>query len=108
MDSAHDGAAWAAILSAGIGCAAFGGLTDLAEASERISRLLNFYNPTGDLSGVSLLAIVVWLGAWATLHMRWKHRDISAANFVMGVTAILIVAGLMATFPPIVDLMSGR
>ena len=55
-----DGPVWAAIISASAGCAAFGLLVDLAEASKSFSNALNFYNPTGDLSGKSTVAVVSW------------------------------------------------
>ena len=48
---AQNGQGWAAILAAAICCFAMGVIIDLAEASTGISKALNLYNPTGDLSG---------------------------------------------------------
>ena len=52
-DSLPNGPAAAAILAAGIGCAALGILAFAGDASDTIGRLLNIYNPTGTLSGVT-------------------------------------------------------
>ena len=56
------------ILAAGIGCAMIGILALAGDASDAIGKLLNFYNPTGTLSGVTTVGIVVWLLAWFVLH----------------------------------------
>ena len=61
IDELPNGPAAAAILAAGIGCAAVGILSFAGDASDAIGRLLNIYNPTGTLSGVTTVAIIVWL-----------------------------------------------
>lgn len=103
-----NGASWAAILAAGIGCASFGVTVDLAEKFPTVSKKLNLYNPTGDLSGKTSVAIVVWLIAWILLHAGWKNRSIRAAGMISFVTFILVVLGLVAIFPPFVDLITGK
>jgi hypothetical protein len=95
-----DGSAWAAILAAAIGCASFGLLVDLAEASKAISNLLNLYNPTGDLSGKSTISIIIWLASWALLHLIWNGKNLGSAGLVMLITVGLIVLALVMTFPP--------
>ncbi|MGA2231771.1 MAG: hypothetical protein ABSH22_12805, partial [Tepidisphaeraceae bacterium] len=92
------GPAWAAILAAGVGCAVLGLLIDLAEAFKSVSTTLNFYNPTGDLSGKTIVAIAIWLIAWAVLHARWKNRTIESPGKVMAATLILILLALLAVF----------
>ena len=37
-------------------------------------RVLNIYNPTGTLSGVTTGAIIVWLVAWLALNRLWRTR----------------------------------
>lgn len=98
--SLPDGSAWAAILAAAVGCAVFGLLVDLSEGSKTCKRLLSLYNPTGDLSGKSTFAVVLWLIAWAILHFRWKGKTISSPGRIAMITAGLIVLGLIMTFPP--------
>jgi hypothetical protein len=103
-----NGPAWAIVLAAGIGCASFGFFVDLAEASKAISNRLNLYSPAGDLSGKSTAAIIVWLIAWAILHVRWKNRSINSPALVSVVTVMLIVLAIIATFPPIIDLFATK
>jgi hypothetical protein len=100
------GPAWACILGAGIGCATLGLVVDLAEASKAVSSLLNFYHPTGDLSGKTAIAILIWLTAWAVLHARWKNRNIQSPQKIMAVTLVLILVALIAVFPPFFGLFA--
>jgi hypothetical protein len=83
-----NGPAAAAILAAGAGCAALGVLAVAADAAKLIVRLLTFYLPTGPLSGVSSVAILLWLLMWLLLAKRWKTKTvaigkISAAAFLL-------------------------
>jgi hypothetical protein len=102
------GPVWAAILSAGIGCFAFGLLVDLAEASKGFSNALNLHNPTGDLSGKSTLAIAIWLIAWAVIHTLWKNRTIQSPGKITAITATLIVLAMIAVFPPFFSLFEPK
>lgn len=103
---APSGAAWAAILAAGIGCAGFGIIVDLAEAFPRISKDLNIYNPSGDLSGKSTLAVLLWIGAWLVLHLRWKHLDIARPGRLTLISLALILLGFVAVLPPFIELFA--
>lgn len=102
-----NGAGAAAILAAGIGCAALGVLAVLGDAFSGIKNLLNFYNPTGPLSGVTTVAIVVWLASWYMLEQKWGGRDV-ALNRVSAIAFILLAIGLFLTFPPGMDLLQGK
>jgi asparagine N-glycosylation enzyme membrane subunit Stt3 len=102
-----NGAAAAAVLGAGIGCAVLGALALAADANESLARALTFYLPTGDLSGVTTLAILVWLAAWRLLAWRWAGREIGSRKVALGAFGLLLV-GLALTFPPIMDFLQGR
>jgi len=104
-ENIHNGPVWAAILAAAIGCAVFGVLVDAAEASKTISAKLNFYNPTGDLSGKSTVTVVVWLMVWAGLHFGWKGKNLSSPGLVMIVSTALVLCALVMTFPPFFTLL---
>ena len=93
----------AAVLAAGLGCFAIGTISVAADKSPALARLLNFYRPTGPLSGVSTLAIVAWLAAWAILHSLWRRRDVGARR-VVAIALALLAAGVLLTFPPFGDL----
>lgn len=97
----------AAILAAGIGCAAVGILAILRDAFPPVASALNFYNPSGPLSGVTTVAIVIWLVAWFVLHRRWGNVSV-ALRKVNIVAFALLAVGLLLTFPPFMDLLQGK
>jgi hypothetical protein len=98
----RNGPGAAAILSAGIGSGALGVLAFAADAVPAINRVFRFWTPAGALSGVSTTAIVVWLAAWFVLSRRWATRDVSLpwVNLAAG---LMLIAGLLLTFPPFMD-----
>jgi hypothetical protein len=105
QEQSPTGPAYAAILAAAIGCIAFGISVDVAEAFPAVSKKLNLYNPTGDLSGKSTLAVIVWIIAWSILQARWKNRTIGAVRSLCTVIVVLIVLTLLATFPPLFGML---
>jgi hypothetical protein len=106
-DSIPNGPGAAAILAAGIGCAAVGILSFAGDASDAIGRLLNFYNPTGTLSGVTTVAIIVWLVAWFALQRLWQTQTVVMVKVSVAAFALL-AAGFLLTFPPFMDLLQGK
>jgi hypothetical protein len=101
-----NGAAAAAILGAGIGCGALGILAFAGDAFDAVGRLLNFYNPTGTLSGVTTVAIVVWALTWFALNRLWRTRNVALGSVNLAAFALLL-AGFLLTFPPFMDLLQG-
>ena len=97
----------AAILAAGIGCAAMGILAFAADALDPIGRALNFNKPTGSLSGVTTLAILVWLLSWFVLSRLWRTQTAAMVKVNAAAFALLAV-GFLLTFPPFMDLLQGR
>ena len=106
-ESMTNGSAAAAILSAGIGCAMLGILALAGDASPAISKLLIFYNPTGALSGVTTVSIIVWLASWLALNRQWTARTVNLAKINVAAFAGLAI-GLLLTFPPVMDLIQGK
>lgn len=102
-----NGAGAAALLAAGIGCAALGALTYLAHAFGGLKGMLNIYNPAGPLSGVTTLAIVIWLAAWFALARTWGGRDL-ALTWIGIASFTLLAIGFALTFPPALTLLSGK
>ena len=98
-----NGAGAAAILSAGIGAVTLGVVAVAADKVAAISSLLKFYAPTGPLSGVTTVAIVVWLAVWLMLDVRWRRRDVALSR-INAVAFVLLGLGLLLTFPPVGDL----
>ena len=92
----------AAILSAAIGSCAFGVFAFAGDAVPAINRAFVIWKPSGALSGVSTAAIVVWLAAWLVLSRRWAARDVSLL-WVNLASGLMLIAGLLLTFPPFMD-----
>jgi hypothetical protein len=102
-----NGPAAAAILSAGIGCFALGVFAVVADASKPVARFFTFYVPTGPLSGVSTTAILLWLVTWFVLARLWRNKTIAVAK-VNAVAFVLLLLGVLLTFPPFADLLLGK
>ena len=75
-----NGSGAAAILSAGVACLALGILAIAGDKWAAVKVLLVFYKPTGPLSGVTTVAILVWLVTWAILDLLWRKRTIAVAR----------------------------
>src|SRR5437667_6187013 len=88
----------AAILAAGIGGLALGVVTTLAEASTSIKDALNWNNPVGPLSGKTIVTVLVWLAAWAVLHVVYRRKRYETRR-ALAIALILIGLGVVGTFP---------
>ncbi len=97
-----NGAAMAAFLAAGTGAFATGLVVVLNEAG--LFAVPALYAPAGGVSGRTTLATVVWLIAWGVLHHLWKAREIAPGRVGVA-TLILVVLGVLGTFPPIWGLL---
>jgi hypothetical protein len=100
VDEIPNGPGAAAILAAGIGCAAVGILTLASELSDAVGNLLNFYNPVGPLSGKTTMAIIVWLVAWFVLASLWTRESVAMGTVNLA-AFILLGIGFVLTFPPV-------
>lgn len=98
-----NGSGAAAILAAGIGSFVLALLACAGDKSVTVKNSLDFYKPTGPLSGVTTCAIAVWLLAWFLLHRRWHCRNV-AMRRVSATAFILLGLGLLLTIPPLADL----
>ena len=106
-DSVPNGSGAAAILAAGIGCGAIGVLAFWGDASASMGKTLNFYNPSGTLSGVTTIGIIVWLLAWFALDRLWRDKTVAMVKVNVWSFALLAV-GFLLTFPPFMDLLQGK
>jgi hypothetical protein len=98
-----NGSGAAAILSAGVGCFVLAVLAILGDKSPVIKSSLAFYKPTGTLSGVTTVAILVWLFTWGILEWRWRKKTV-AAGHINAIALTLLALSLILTFPPVGDL----
>lgn len=100
-----NGAAVAAIIAASLGVFMVGLWTTLAEASTGIKDWLNFYNPTGPLSGKTTMSVAIWLAVWVPLHFALRNRELDFKRWML-VAGALIILGVLLTFPPVFDLFA--
>lgn len=99
-----NGSGAAAILAAGIGAFALAVLAIMADRVGGFGKAMILYKPTGPLSGVTTCATLAWLAAWVILHLRWRNRTVAFAH-VGAVAFILLILGLLLTFPPLASLL---
>jgi hypothetical protein len=88
----------AAIIAGGVGAAALGVVTTLAEASTGVKDWLQWSDRVGPLSGKTIMAVVVWLVAWAVLHAALRNRPYETRRALV-VSLVLIALGVLGTFP---------
>jgi hypothetical protein len=98
-----NGGGAAAVLATGFGSSLLAVFAILGDQSAFFKNLFIFYRPTGPLSGVTTSAIVAWLLAWLILHLAWRQRNLMMGR-VTGAALVLLILGLLLTFPPIADL----
>jgi hypothetical protein len=100
-----NGAAVATMVAAGFGAAMVGFFTTLAEASAGIKDWLNFYDPTGPLSGKTTMAGILWLGVWVPAVLMFRKRELDMSKAIW-VTLILVAVGVLLTFPPVFEVFA--
>ena len=103
MSQLRNGSGVAAVLAAGVGSFALAALAFAGDKSAEMKNLLNWYKPTGALSGVTTGAILAWLAVWVMLEMRWRNKDVAAGR-TCAIALGLLGLSLLITFPPVVDL----
>jgi hypothetical protein len=97
-----NGSGAAALFSAGLGAMTLAVVTIIADRSATFKKLMIFYKPTGPLSGVTSLAVVVWLLSWVILNAGWKRKQVGA--WVLTVGLALVAISFILMFPPVGDL----
>jgi len=97
----------AAFLAAGIGSLVLGLLTTIAEANATFADKLNWYNPVGPLSGKTLIAVAAFVASWLLLHLAFRGKE-PAQGVTYWATGLLVVAGLVLTFPKFFDLFAQK
>jgi len=59
------------------------------------------------LSGVTDVAILLWLAAWFLLSRRWGGHDVNLVRINL-VSFATFAAALLIVFPPIMDFLQGK
>jgi hypothetical protein len=88
----------AAILAAGVGALTLGIVTTLVEASKGFKDALTWSKDVGPLSGKTIVTVLVWLAAWAVLHIVYRRKAYETRR-ALTIALILIALGIIGTFP---------
>lgn len=88
----------AAIIAGGIGAAAIGVLTTVAEANTDAKDFLQLTDSVGPLAGKTLGAVLIWLIAWAILAVVYKDKPYETKR-AFTIAVVLIAVGALGTFP---------
>lgn len=97
----------ATILAAAAGCFALGVLALAGDAMPPVAKALNFWKPSGPLSGVTDAAIAFWLILWFVLNRMWRDRTVSMSRVNIA-SVVLFAGGILLTFPPFMDMLQGK
>jgi hypothetical protein len=98
FEAKPEGPIAAAIIAGGIGAAALGLFTTLAEASEGVKDWLQWSDAVGPLSGKVLMGVLVWLVAWVVLHLALRSKPYETRRALV-ISLVLIGLGVLGTFP---------
>ena len=100
------GPAAAVLLAAGLASFTLGLLTVLSAASASVSSALTVSDRVGDISGLSIAAMLVFFSSWGVLALLWRRADPPLVR-VAAATGILIALGMLGTFPPFFNAVAG-
>jgi len=100
-----NGEAAAAILAAGVGCLTMGLLTVVETPFGSLHTLLQFYPPSGSITGISTVMVIAWLASWFVLYRFWKNKQVNLIK-VFALTLAFILLGVVGIFPPFVHLFA--
>lgn len=105
--SAVDRAVGAAFIASGIGSLVLGLAIVITEmkAGAGIKAALAWNSGVGPLSGKTGVAIIAFVISWIGLHFAFKNRAVSLTTAFI-VTVILLVIGLLLSFPPVFELFA--
>jgi hypothetical protein len=95
-----DGPPAASLIAAGIGALTLGLFVTLAEASTGVADWLQWNDRVGPLSGKTILAVIVYFGSFLILGVLWRGKTFALRPILIG-AGVLVLLGLLFTFPPI-------
>jgi hypothetical protein len=102
MAQLPNGPGAAALLSAGLGVFVLSVLAIIGDQSPAFKKLMIFYLPTGPLSGVTTIAVAIWLVSWVSLDLLWRRSD--SKHWAIAAGMVLLVLGFLLMIPPVGDL----
>lgn len=98
--SVADRAMGASMIASGIGSLVLGIAIVLSEVSTDFKTFVTWNSGVGPLSGKTGLSIIAFVVSWVALHYAFQRRAVTlTTSFV--ITLVLVVLGLLLTFPPV-------
>ena len=97
----------AALIASGGGSTAIGIVTVLAQANTSVANALAWYAPVGSLSGQIGIGLIAYFASWIVLHLTLRGKNINFA-WAMTVALLMLVIGLLGTFPPVFTLFASK
>lgn len=101
-----DGPPAASLIAAGIGAVTLGLFITLAEASTGMKDWLQWNDRVGPLAGKTILAVLAYFGSFLILGLVWRGKTF-ALRSILTAAVVLIVVGVLFTFPPIFQAFAG-
>jgi len=98
--SAADRAMGASMIASGIGSLVLGIAVVLSEVNASIKTFLTWNGGVGPLSGKTGVSVLAFIVSWVVLHYSFKRNALSLTTSFI-VTIVLLVLGLLLTFPPV-------
>ena len=95
-----DGPPAASLIAAGLGAVTLGLFVTLAEASTGIKDFLQWNDRVGPLSGKTVLAAIAYFGSFLILGFLWRGKTFALRSILIA-SGVLVLLGLLFTFPPI-------
>ncbi|WP_446745484.1 hypothetical protein [Silvibacterium acidisoli] len=92
----------AAIFSTGLGVFVLALLAIIGDHSAPFKKAMIFYVPTGPLSGVTTLAVAIWIVSWIGLDAMWRRSDSKAWAITTGL--ILFALSFLLMIPAVGDI----
>ena len=100
-----DGPPAAGLIAAGIGAVTLGLFITLAEASTGTKDFLQMNDRVGPLSGKTILAVIAYFASFLILGLLWRGKTFALRSILM-VAVVLVLLGLLFTFPPIFQIFA--
>jgi len=103
-----NGPAAAALLAAGIGSAVLGLTTLIYELNDAsaFAKGLAWVKPVGALSGKSSFGIIAFFVSWIILYFVFRGKETKFSQ-IATIALVLLLIGLLGTFPPVWHLFAG-
>jgi hypothetical protein len=103
-----NGPAAAVVMAAGISCATLGIDTLLVEAGPKFfEKALNLYPPVGPLAGKVVFEVLAFVISWIVLGLGLRGKNVNFRRWA-AIAFVLILIGLLGTFPPVFEFLAGQ